>query len=129
MSTTNVLLSLPILFTSAAIGCAVVPGAIAYDNGPQSLACDYSFEKREGTDTCLIVGSGSNQGVTWVVFEVLDRRFRYRTSTPSIIEEIDDQAVVLEEYSVSNSYGQCRPGGREADIYDFESGDRICIYW
>ena len=129
MSATNVLSSLPILLASAAFGCAVVPVAIAYDNGPQSLACDYSFEKREGTDTCLIVGSETNQGVTWVVFEVLDRRFRYSSAAPDIIEAIDDQATVLDEYPVSNSYGQCRPGGREADIYDFVNGDRICIYW
>ena len=118
-----------VLLASTVTSLTLLPKAIAYDNGPQSLACDYSFEKREGTDTCLIVGSGTNQGGTWVVFEVLDRRFRYSSATPEIIEVIDDQGIVLDEYPMSNSYGQCRPGGREADIYDFENGDRICIYW
>ena len=125
----NVSPALFVLLASTVTSLTLLPKAIAYDNGPQSLACDYSFEKREGTETCLILGSGTNQGTTWVVFEVAERRFRYYSSTPNTIEQLDEQAEVLAEYPVSNSYGQCRPGGREADIYDFANGDRVCIYW
>ncbi len=101
----------------------------AYDNGPQVLACDYRFGKSEGTGQCLIVGSGISTGVSWLVFEVKKKRFRYTSSSENEIELINKSGETLKTYAVSNTEGQCRPGGRSADIYDFKNGDRVCLYW
>jgi hypothetical protein len=103
--------------------------AWAYDNGPQVVGCDYKLGKAEGTDKCLIVGSGMNEGISWLVFEVKGKRFRYTDSSPNSIELISKSGKTVESYAISNSNGQCRPGGQSADIYAFSSGDRVCLYW
>lgn len=103
--------------------------AMAYDNGPQVIGCDYKFGKTEGTSKCLIVGSGMNQGISWLVFQVEKKRFRYDDSSPTKIERINKSGNVIATYKVENSSGQCRPGGRTADIYAFSNNDRVCLYW
>jgi hypothetical protein len=118
-----------ILILTLALVLTTFGSAFAYDNGPQTLGCDYKFGKTEGTEMCLIVGSGMNQGISWVVFEVQKKRFRYPGSSADSIELIDKSGKVLAKYQVRNSNGQCRPGGRNADIYDFKNGDRVCLYW
>lgn len=116
------------LFVAIGIMTICVP-ASAYDNGPQVLACDYKFGKSEGTDKCLIHGSGTNQGITWVVFEVKNKRFRYVDSSPNSIELLNKSNNPTAKYAVTNTNTQCRPGGKDADVYTFRNGDRICIYW
>lgn len=101
----------------------------AFDNGPQILACDYKLGDKQGTEMCLIEGSGVNQGISWVVFEISDKKFRYYSTSPNRIEHIDSSYNIVDEYPVTNIKKQCRPGGREADVYEFKNGDRICIYW
>lgn len=103
--------------------------AFGYDNGPQAVGCDFKLGNAEGTDKCLIVGSGMNQGISWLVFEVKGKRFRYDDSSSDVIELIDKSGKTLSEYAVKNSERQCRPGGRSADIYAFANGDRVCLYW
>jgi hypothetical protein len=103
--------------------------ALGYDNGPQSVGCDYRLGRNEGTAQCLILGSGMNQGVSWVVFEVQRQRFRYQSSSPRSIDAIDKSGNTIGRQRVSNTSGQCRPGGRSADIYAFDNGDRVCLYW
>jgi len=108
----------------------LVSGAVfGYDNGPQVVGCDYKLEKIEGTDKCLIVGSGVNQGISWLVFEVKGKRFRYTDDSPDSIELINESGETVQSYSVRNSNEQCRPGGRDADVYAFSNGDRVCLYW
>jgi hypothetical protein len=75
------------------------------------------------------VGSGVNQGVAWVVFEIQGKRFSYMDSAEDQIELLDKNDKTLATYPVTNLYGPCRPGGEKADVYDFENGDRICLYW
>ena len=101
----------------------------AYDNGPQVLACDYRFGKSEGTGQCLIVGSGISTGVSWLVFEVKKKRFRYSSSSENEIELVNKSGETLKTYAVRNSEGQCRPGGRSAGIYEIKNGYRVCLYW
>lgn len=107
----------------------IVNVALAYDNGPRAIGCDYKLGKDEDTGTCLIVGSGTNQGISWVTFEVKKKRFRYADSSANTIELIDKLGKAIAKYSVNRSNGQCRPGGRDADIFAIGNGDRICLYW
>jgi len=102
--------------------------AWGYDNGPQVIGCDYKLGKAEGTGTCLIVGSGLNQGISWIVFEVNGMRWRY-TDAPSEIELVAKSGETAEKYAISHSNGQCRPGGKPADVYTFPNGARVCLYW
>jgi len=101
----------------------------ANDNGPQVIACDYRFADDEGTSTCLIVGSGTNQGISWLVFDVKGKRFRYSDDAPRKMELLDSDNQFLKDYPVTNSYASCRPGGKDADIYTFANGDKVCLYW
>ncbi|MDD3591259.1 MAG: hypothetical protein PHO65_01295 [Sulfurovum sp.] len=103
--------------------------AFGYDNGPQTIGCDYKFGENEGTEICLVVGSGMHQGISWVVFKVESKRFRYKNSSPDSIELIDKAGNTIATHQVNHSYDQCRPGGRDADKYVFTNGDRICLYW
>lgn len=103
--------------------------ALAVDHGPRVLGCDHRFDGKEQTGACLILGSGMNQGISWVVFEVEGRRFRFEDSSPDVIELIDKAGNTLKRLKGKNSSGSCRPGGLDADIYAFASGDRVCLYW
>ena len=111
------------------IGFMAYTSVFGYDNGPQILGCDYKLGKVEGTGQCLIVGSGMNQGISWVVFELKNKRFRYSSSSTNSIELINKSGKTLQNYAVNNSDGECRPGGKFADIYEFKNGDRVCLYW
>jgi hypothetical protein len=108
---------------------AALGSAMAFDNGPQIVGCDYRFGKEQGTDSCLIVGSGMGQGISWVVFEVDGKRFRYSTATPKKLSLLDAAGEQKAVFMVTNTTGQCRPGGQDADIYTFANGDRVCLYW
>ena len=112
-----------------AVGLVMSSSAVAYDNGPRVVGCDYKIGKNEETDKCLILGSGTNQGISWIVFEVKGKRFRYQYSSPKIIELIGKSGKTLRRQSVRKLEEQCRPGGRDADVYAFSNGDRICLYW
>ena len=111
------------------LGVLSSSAAFSHDNGPQMVGCDYKLGATEGTDKCLIVGSGTNQGISWVVFEVKGKRFRYSDDSPSSIEKIDKSGKIVKNYSVRNLHEQCRPGARSTDVYAFSNGDRICLYW
>ncbi|MDR2208500.1 MAG: hypothetical protein LBE22_05960 [Azoarcus sp.] len=110
-------------------GAVCISAAFAYDNGPQVLGCDYKLGTSEGTGKCLIVGSGMNQGISWIVFEVEGKKFRYDDSSADKIELLDKTDEAIATYSVSRSDAQCRPGGKSADVYAFANGDRVCLYW
>ncbi len=113
-----------------AIVCfAACSAASAYDNGPQKIGCDYKLGAAEGTGQCSVAGSGMNQGISWVVFELKGKRFRYTSSSADRIELIDKAGKTLSSHAVRNADGPCRPGGKAADIYDFSNGDRVCLYW
>ena len=103
--------------------------ANALDSGPKVIGCDFKLGKHEGTEKCLVVGSGMNQGIEWVVFEINYKRFRYESSSPKQIEYVNRANKRLKLYAVKNERQQCRPGGVDADVYSFENGDRICLYW
>jgi hypothetical protein len=111
------------------LASAPLSPALAYDNGPQTLGCDYKLGKVEGSGKCLIVGSGLNQGISWLVFELNGKRFRYTDSSPNSIEIVDKSGKAIAKKSITNSNGQCQPGGKSADIYAFADGDRVCLYW
>lgn len=110
-------------------GLLALGTALAFDNGPQVVGCDYKLGKTEGTDLCLIVGSGVNLGMSWLVFEVKGKRFKYTDSVSNSIELIDKSGKTVEIYSIRNSDEQCRPSGNSADVYAFSNGDRVCLYW
>ncbi len=99
------------------------------DNGPQTLGCDYRIQGDEGVGTCLVAGSGTNQGITWVVFEVKGRRYRFESSSPESILRVDRVGKVVKKFQGRNSSAQCRAGGPTADVYTFSNGDRVCLYW
>ena len=111
------------------IGILSSTAALAYDNGPQVIGCDYRLGKEESTGQCLIAGSGTNQGISWLVFEVKNKRFRYTSAHENLIEQIDKSGETLAKYAVSNSEAPCRPGGKTADIYKFQNGNYVCLYW
>ncbi len=117
------------LLISLTLAIGINFSAKAYDNGPQVLGCDFKFGAREGTDKCLIIGSGMGQGISWVVFEVNKKRYRYDSSSPKQLELLDSANKKIKTHSITNATEQCRPGGREADVYSFDNGDRICLYW
>ncbi|PTU30961.1 hypothetical protein [Stenotrophobium rhamnosiphilum] len=102
--------------------------AWGYDNGPQTIGCDYKQGKATGTSTCLIVGSGMNQGISWLVFEVNGKRWRY-TDASREIELVNATGATIKQYTVSHSSSQCRPGGKPADVYTFPNGNHVCLYW
>lgn len=112
-----------------AAGLLAWSAAHGFDNGPQMVGCDYRLGKAAGTDKCLIVGSGMNQGISWLVFQVKGKRFRYTEAAPDSIELIDKSGKTLKRFPAGNSNEQCRPGGRPADVYAFANGDRVCLYW
>ena len=70
-----------------------------------------------------------NQGIEWVLFEVLKNKYRYYSSSPNEIELLDVSNNKIKTYNVSKKIEQCRPGGKEAEVYEFENGDRVCLYW
>ncbi len=103
--------------------------AYGYDNGPQVVGCDYRLGAQAGSDSCLVVGSGMAQGISWVVFEVAGRRYRYSDAASEVLEQVDRAGEVLATYPVRNTSAPCRPGGGEADSYELANGDQICLYW
>ena len=110
--------------------CALPCGyAAAYDNGPQVLDCDTRFGPTEQSGRCMIVGSGMAQGISWVVFEARGMRFRYDSSAPDTLERLGPDDNAVQTLRVTNTYGPCRPGGADADVYALANGDRICLYW
>ncbi len=115
--------------TAFALAVGIAGGAHAYDSGPKVIGCDYKLGSMEGTDKCLVHGSGTNQGESWSVFEVKKKRFRHVSSAPNKLEQLDARNEPIKTYTIKNSQGQCRPGGADADIYQFNNGDRICLYW
>ena len=118
-----------LLLVTLILSMAVVPTAVALDNGPQTVACDYKFGHFGGTEQCLILGSGTNQGISWVTFKVNKKIFRYSSSSPGTIQRLNQALEQVGSFPVTNSQAQCRPGGTEADRYVFVNGDYICIYW
>ncbi|MBL8329702.1 MAG: hypothetical protein JNJ71_12685 [Rubrivivax sp.] len=118
------------LLLSALVGATMPWTAVsAHDHGPQVLACDYKLGRSEGTGKCVIHGSGTNQGVTWLVFEVQGKRFRYADSSPNIIERVNRSNRTLSRHAVTQAESVCRPGAKPADVYTFGNGDRVCLYW
>ena len=115
--------------TAFTLAVGLVGVAHAYDAGPKVIGCDYKMGGMEGTDKCLIRGSGTSQGETWSVFEVKKKRFRHVSSAPNKLEQLDASNEPVKTYAIRNSRGQCRPGGADADVYQFNNGDRICLYW
>lgn len=113
---------------AAALAAAHALG-LAYDNGPQTLGCDHRFGGKSETGTCLVVGSGTNQGILWVVLEVKGKRYRFEDSEPDVIALIDKNGNVLKRLKGGRETTQCRAGGNDADTYAFANGDRICLYW
>jgi len=107
----------------------VLSSAMAFDNGPQVVGCDYRFGSAQRTDSCLIVGSGMGQGISWVVFEAGAKRFRYSSASPNKLALLDAASEEKAVFMITNTTGQCRPGGQDADIYAFANGDRVCLYW
>ncbi len=107
----------------------IVGNAHALDSGPKVIGCDFKFGASQGTDKCLILGSGIGQGESWNVFEVKKKRFRHFSSAPNKLTLLDSANNEVKAYTIQNTRGQCRPGGPEADIYQFNNGDRICLYW
>jgi hypothetical protein len=114
---------------SASLPALMSASALAYDNGPQVIGCDYKLGKSAGTTKCLIVGSGTNQGVSWLVFEVQGKRFRYSDADEDKIERVNRSGDTLSAQPVERTTGPCRPGGKSADVFEFKNGDRVCLYW
>ena len=42
--------------------CLIPTSAMAFDNGPRVVGCDFKFGNNAGTDKCLITGSGMQMG-------------------------------------------------------------------
>ena len=102
--------------------------AMAFDNGPRVVGCDYKFSNNVGTDKCLITGSGMQMGTLWMSFKLNTNQYRYMSDSPNVLSQIDSNGKVLHSYRVKNSSAQCRPGGIKADKYQFSNGDYICLY-
>lgn len=117
------------LLTSFALAIIIVTNVKAFDNGPQIVGCDYKFGNDEGTDICLIIGSGLGQGISWTVFEVKKKRFRHYSSSPNKLELLNSTNKKIKTYSITNRTSHCRPGGKDADVYLFKNNDHICLYW
>jgi hypothetical protein len=100
-----------------------------YDDGPKAVGCDYSLHGRSASDICLINGSGMNQGILWITFEVNGQRYRHASSAPESLKKISATGAVIQAYPIRRAEEQCRPGGKAADVFSFRNGDRICLYW
>ena len=106
------------------------PSAVyGYDDGPKAVGCDYTLQGRSATDICLINGSGMNQGILWVTFEVNGQRYRHASSAPDTLKKINAIGSVIQAYPIRRAEEQCRPGGKVADVFSFQNGDNICLYW
>ena len=101
---------------------------LALDNGARVVGCDYKFGNVADTDTCVILGSGMQQGTLWIAFKAAGNRFRYTSDKPSQLDQIDSNGNTLRSYPIRNSQAQCRPGGGKADRYQFRNGDYVCLY-
>ncbi len=101
----------------------------SYDEGPKAVGCDYSLQGRSTSDICLINGSGMNQGILWITFEVNGQRYRHASSAPETLEKISATGSAIQTYPIRRAEEQCRPGGKAADVFSFRNGDRICLYW
>ena len=64
-----------------------------------------------------------------MVFELKGQRYRFEDSSKTVLELITPDGKTQSTRKIKNLQGQCRPGGRDADIYQFDNGDRICLYW
>ncbi|KOR31557.1 hypothetical protein TI04_00055 [Achromatium sp. WMS2] len=115
--------------TRFAIFICISTTSLAFDNGPQVLGCDLKFGKREFTDICLITGSGTNQGITWVAFRANGKDFVYSSSEPKVLRLVNANGDTMRKFVIKNRQEQCRPGGINVDVYRFQNGDRICLYW
>jgi hypothetical protein len=108
--------------------CLAPLTTFGFDNGPRVVGCDYKFGALFETDKCLITGSGMQMGNLWVAFKVKKSEFLYQSDNPNFLDKIDAKGNVLKSYRVKNLQSQCRPGGIEADKYEFSNGDFICLY-
>lgn len=100
----------------------------AYDSGPSVVGCDYKFGKKEDTDSCLIVGAGTQMDETHIMFKVKQTYYIWRDTHPKVLEKVTKDGNLIQNLSITNSQEQCRPGGRNADKYEFRNGDYICLY-
>lgn len=92
------------------------------------VSCYYKFGELLETVKCLIIGKGMQMGNLWVAFKVKNSKFRYLSDNPNFLDKIGTKDNVFKSYRFKNSQSQCRPGGTEADGYEFSNEDFICLY-
>lgn len=115
-------------FTKLLLFMLLPASALAFDNGPRVVGCDYKLGNDFGTDKCLVTGSGMQMGTLWIAFRVKSKEYRYTSDAPKRLDQINKSGAVIQSYPIRNTQSQCRPGGANADRYQFQNGDFICLY-
>ena len=119
--------------------------AIAFDNGPKVLGCDFRTNANESlkADSCFIPTSGMQMGQSWIVIRPGYSSLYYRLEDNQGATRIEHERWVRAKIQKGSDYdsqtvwqgtfqyreGQCRPGGADASIYDLSNGAMFCLYY
>ena len=128
-----------------AVFLGVASPAFGYDNGPQVIGCDFrvSSTSELKTEICLIPSSGMQMGYGWIVIRPESTKDYYRLHDNHGAELNNDKrwqkaeikdgqafgSAVIWKGNFTSRTGQCRPGGRDASIYEISNGAKFCLYY
>jgi hypothetical protein len=123
----------------------VASPAFGYDNGPRVIGCDFreSSTSKQKAEICFIPSSGMQMGYGWIVIRPESTKNYYRLHDNhgaelgenkrwQKAEILDGQAfgsAVIWKGNFTYRKGQCRPGGRDASIYEISNGAKFCLYY
>ena len=116
-----------------------------YDNGPQVIGCDFrvSSTSKLKAEICFIPSSGMQMGYGWIVIRPESTKNHYRLHDNHGAELSKDKRWQKAEIKAGQAFGsaviwkgnftfrigQCRPGGRDASIYEISNGAKVCLYY
>ena len=123
----------------------LIAPAYAFDNGPRVLGCDFRSSAGESlkAESCFIPSSGTQMGESWLIVRPGNSKLYYRFENnhgatrnqterwqrAKIQTGSDYDSPIKWQGGYVEKYGQCRPGGAEAGIYELDNGAKICIYF
>jgi len=117
--------------------------AAAFDNGPRVIGCDYRIKGQSEmhTDICFLPMTGTTQGYTTVIVRPGNSKLFYRfvdndgtlDSTKWKKAKVQTgsnyDSKTLWSGTFRESHKQCRPGGRDAWVYELSNGTKFCLYY
>jgi hypothetical protein len=110
----------------------VAGSALAMDNGPKVVACEWTTKSgHSDVDICLIVSQGQFSGgvaLTAVPVGNLPEMYLFQDKRARLFEGSSVDTKKLWEGRVRTDEAQCRPAGKLATRFTMSDGTVLCLY-